>query len=303
MMHTSTLCLAFICSACAPSCAVPAGEDGQLGEASQDMISLNGVSLHGTTLTGTTPLGVSLAGATLSAVAVSGVSSTGQPLVAGSSTAPPLTTASPVGSTWVGTASNAAVVKLRIDGAVAGVAPNADTWSYAVSYQTTAGWKPLCGLDGASQPIRAIPVAGVWSSVLGDTASYGASSSRFTFACQGKSIGKCVELGYKPYRGHGNQLAACVRMLRGDYCGSGYAHTVEGTAINLYDNVGVQADAAAWKPEAEWTSRGARCVNSNQSARWSLVPAREPSCIKPLLTTTCGTSFSSGALLINELPS
>lgn len=300
-MHSSTLGLALLCSACAPSCA-SAADEGHVGEASQDMISLNGTSLSGTVLAGTSPLGVSFAGATLSSVAVAGTAANLSLLTAGSSTAPPLTTASVVGSTWTGTASSAALVKLRIDSALHGTAPNADTWFYAVSYQTNAGWSPLCGLDTAGQPIRAVPVAGIWSSVIGDSASYGASAQRFTFACRGTSIGKCIEIGYKPYRGYSNQLASCVRMLRGDYCGSGYTHTVDGTTINLYDNVGVQRDTAAWPAEAEWTPHGARCVNRQNAARWQLASPKEPSCVKPLLTATCGASFGTGTYLIDELP-
>jgi hypothetical protein len=297
-MHKSTLSLAVICAACA--CA--GSDDGPLGEANQDMISLNGTSLNGTVLAGTSPLGIPLAGATLSSVLSAGTGANLLPLVAGSSTAPPLTTASVVGSTWVGTASNAAVVKLRIDSALQGTAPNAELWFYAVSYQTQAGWSPLCGLDTAGQPIRAMPVAGVWSSVIGDSASYGASALRFTFACRTRSIGKCIELGYKPYKGFANQLASCVRMLRGDYCGSGNTHTVDGTTINLYDQVGVQSDTAAWPVEAEWTPHGAHCVNSHNAARWQLASTVEPSCVKPLMSATCGASFSAGTYLIDELP-
>jgi hypothetical protein len=300
-MHKSTLYLALLCSACAPSCASSADDD-PVGESSQDMISLNGVSLNGTVLAGATILGVSLAGASLASVNVAGTGANLLPLIAGSSSAPPLTGASVVGSTWLGTSSNAGSLKLRIDSALQGSTPNTDTWFYAVSYQTSAGWSPLCGLDASNQPIRAMPVAGVWSSVIGDLASYGASSLRFTFACRTKSVGKCIELGYKPYKGFSNQLASCVRMLRGDYCGSGYTHTVDGTTINLYDNVGVQSDSAAWPAEAEWTPAGARCVNSKNAARWMLMQSTEPNCVKPLLTSTCGASFSSGAVLIDELP-
>lgn len=297
-MHKSTLSLALICAAC--GCA--GSDDGPLGETNQDMISLNGTSLNGTVLAGTNPLGVSLAGATLSSVLSAGTGANLLPLVAGSSTAPPLTTASVVGSTWVGTASNAAVVKLRIDSALHGTAPSPELWFYAVSYQTQAGWSPLCGLDAAGQPIRAMPVAGIWSSVIGDSASYGASALRFTFACRTRSIGKCIELGYKPYKGFANQLASCVRMLRGDYCGSGNTHTIDGTTVNLYDQVGVQSDTAAWPAEAEWTPSGAHCVNSHNAARWQLASTKEPSCVKPLLTATCGASFSAGTYLIDELP-
>jgi hypothetical protein len=222
-----------------------------------------------------------------------------------STTAPPLTGATIVGSTWnatAGTGPGATTVKLRIDAAAAGAAPNTDLWFYKVSYQTSSGWNPLCGLDAAGQPIQAVTTAGVWSSVPGDKAKYGPSLSQFTFACRGKTVAKCVEMGYKTYKGYSNQLASCVRLLRGDYCGSGTAYTIDGTTLNLYDNVGVQADAASWPVEAEWTPNGARCVNKNNNARFQLMLAKDPNCVKSIETTTCGAAgFANGAVLIDEL--
>jgi len=129
-----------------------------------------------------------------------------------------------------------------------------------------------------------------------------ASSTQFTFACRGKTIAKCVELGYKTHKGYSTQLASCVRLLRGDYCGNGTAYTVDGTILNLYDNVGVQADTQAWIPEAEWTPDGARCVNANNSARFELAVAKDPKCIKALKNVPCGYTFADGAVLIDELP-
>jgi hypothetical protein len=171
-----------------------------------------------------------------------------------------------------------------------------------MSYETSTGWSPLCGLDATSQPILAVTVAGVWSATAADSAHYSPSTTQFTFACRGKTIAKCVELGYKTYKGYTDQLTSCVRLLRGDFCGTGMPGTVDGTTLNLYDNVGVQADTEAWAPEAEWTPSGARCVNSNNDARYQLLLAKELKCVKRLESTTCGTSFAGGAVLIDELP-
>ncbi len=304
-MNRSLLYLSLLGAACAASCvsAEDADESEETGEASQDMISLNGTSLTGISTTGTTPGGSSLAGTTLTKVSTAGTSRSGTSLVASSTTAAPWTGAVFTGSTWNGTMANGAAVKLRVDSAVVATAPNAELWFYAVSYQTATAWTPLCGLDGAGQPIRAIAVAGLWSAVNGDAASYGPSSTQFTLACRTKTIAKCVELGYKTYKGFTNQMTSCVRALRGDYCGTGVSYTVEGTTLNLYDRVGLQADNQAWAPEAEWTSRGARCIHSNNTARYQLVRARDPQCVEPLQTTSCGTSFANGAILISELNS
>jgi hypothetical protein len=109
-------------------------------------------------------------------------------------------------------------------------------------------------------------------------------------------------MGYKTYKGYANQLASCVRLLRGDYCGSGNAYTVGGTTLNLYDNVGVQADAASWPVEAEWTPNGARCVNKNNNSRFQLVLSKDPKCVTSLETSSCGSAgFANGAVLIDEL--
>jgi len=172
--------------------------------------------------------------------------------------------------------------------------------SYAAVTSTTSGitWAPLCGVDSDNVPVRAVAVAGVW----GTSGTYAASSLNFTFACRAKTIAKCVELGYTTFEGYADQLAACVRLLRADYCGTGVSNTVDGTLVNLYDNVGVQLDTEAWSPEAEWTPAGARCINTNSNARYQLTGAAAPACAKNEMTASCGTSFAKGAVLIDELP-
>jgi hypothetical protein len=299
-MNKTILCISLLGSACAAS--FDEQVEDTVAATSQEVVGANGLSLNGISLNGISLNGISLNGISLNGISLNGTSLGGTAISAVSTTAPPLTGSSVVGSTWNATASNGAAVKLRIDAAAQGTAPNSDLWFYKVSYQTSSGWSPLCGLDAANQPIQAITTAGVWSAVSGDSAKYGASTSQFTFACRGKTIAKCVELGYKTYKGNTAQLAACVRLLRGDYCGNGTAYTVDGTTLNLYDNAGVQADTEAWMPEAEWTSDGARCVNSNNSGRFELAVAKDPKCVNALKNATCGYNFANGAVLINELP-
>jgi hypothetical protein len=299
-MNKTILCISLLGSACAASFDERVGDT--VAEVSQEVVSANGLSLNGISLNGLSLNGISLNGLSLNGISLNGTSLNGTSISAVSTTAPPLSGSSLVGSTWDATASNGTVVKLRVDAAAQGNAPNTDLWFYKVSYQTSSGWSALCGLDSANQPIQAVTTAGVWSAVSGDSAEYGASSSQFTFACRGKTIAKCVEMGYKTYQGRSTQLAACVRLLRGDYCGNGIAYTVDGTTVNLYDNIGVQADTEAWTPEAEWTPDGARCVNANNSGRFELAVAKDPKCIKALKNVPCGYTFANGAVLIDELP-
>ena len=297
MIKQSMITLLLVCGACA------APEEDQLGEVSQNGISLNGMSFNGMSFNGMSFNGTSFNGKSFNGVSVNGTSVTGSAISATSTTAPPLSGASLVGSTWNGSMTDGTPVKLRIDSATAGTAPNGDLWFYGISYQTTTGWNLLCGTDFfTGKPIQAVSVAGVWTATSSDATHYATSTTQFSLACRGATVAKCVELGYKTYKGYTNQLLSCIRLLRGDYCGTGTANTVDGTLLNLYDNVGVQLDTQAWKPEAEWTPTGARCLNSNNALRYEWILTKDPKCIKRAETATCGTTFANGAVLIDELP-
>ena len=143
---------------------------------------------------------------------------------------------------------------------------------------------------------------GTWNYAQGVTGggSYTASTTSFTFGCRGTAIAKCVELGYKPWKTVGTTLlrnhhVACTRMIRADYCGDGKSWTVDGTPINVYDNLGIQTDAATYPTDAEWLTTGARCINL---ARSFINGAKKPTCYTAK-AGQCGT-FNNGALVIDE---
>jgi hypothetical protein len=275
--------MAVLCTACAVN---PADEEVE--SVQQDVTSYNGTSLNGTSLNGTSLNGTSLNGTSLNGTSLNGTSLNGTSLNGTS-----LNGTSLVGSTWTGAASNGATVPLRIDSAVQGPAPNDDVWFYGVSYQTADGtWSPLCGADTEGE---AIAVPGVW----GANATYAPSSTQFTWACRHKTIAKCVELGYKTWNGYATQMASCVRLLRADYCGDGSSYTLNGTLLNLYDNVGVQADTESWDIEAGWTPNGAICAGSSSDTRFKILGLPYPSCYQALKTRTCG--FAMGAVLLDEV--
>jgi hypothetical protein len=278
-------------------CAV---DEETVGDTEQATTTSNGVSLNGVSLNGVSLNGVSLNGVSLNGVSLNGVSLNGVTLHAVTSGGPPLSGTTPVGSTWIGALSNGASLQLRIDSAQRGSGSNADLWFYGVSYRTSAGWSALCGAD------LALPVAGVWSA----SGAYAASTTQFTFACRNKTVAKCVELGYKPHKGYANQLASCTRLLRGDYCGNGTPYTVDGTKLNLYDNVGIQkdtqgllslSDGLLWTKEAEWGPNGARCVTNIVTTRFLERRLTLPTCVLSLVSLSCG-SFRPGTYLIDELP-
>jgi hypothetical protein len=279
--------------------------DAPLGETEQAIVSDNGISLNGISLNGISLNGISLNGISLNGISLNGISLNGISLNGISLNGISLNGISLNGSAWTGSLSNGSTLALRVDGVVNGTGANADVGLYTVSVQTDGGWAPLCGTDAAGTPIQALAVDGLWNLQQGVAGggAYTPSTTQFTFACRGKSIAKCVELGYKPWTGHGSHLAACVRMLRADICGNGTSFTVDGTPINLYDNVGIQADSeTSWDIEAEWTADGARCLAKVKDTRFYRVlgMTTAPTCFTGPIDKTCGT-FSAGALLVNEI--
>jgi hypothetical protein len=252
--------------------------------------SLNGITLppNGVSLNGINPIGLSASGAP---IAISGHGA-------------PLSGAGIVGSTWTGMVSDGSALPIRIDQAVQGTDANADVWSYSMSVSVGGSWQPLC-LDPAGNPALVDSISGTWNVAQGvpGGGSYSPDSSQFTLACRGSSIGKCVELGYKPWNGYAPELASCVRALRADYCGDGTPYTVDGTLVNLFDDQGVRIDAIDWVPEAEWTPDGARCISKKTETRFNEVLHQKPTCYPSTLKPkkSCGTGFTDGAVVITEL--
>ena len=87
--------------------------------------------------------------------------------------------------------------------------------------------------------------------------------------CSSGAHVKCARFGYKPWgRGpKGEDLApyhaACVHMVRADYCGTGTPHTRDGTMIQIYDHIGIRPEPPADPEhafEAGWAASGAVCV-------------------------------------------
>jgi hypothetical protein len=94
------------------------------------------------------------------------------------------------------------------------------------------------------------------------------AASDFELVCTSGAQGKCVRLGYAPWRQapDGRPMLdwynACVRMVRADYCGDGRSFTRNGTIIDIYDRIGVQTSGndPVFSFEASWAPDGAVCV-------------------------------------------
>ncbi|WP_156427146.1 ADYC domain-containing protein [Leptolyngbya sp. NIES-2104] len=136
--------------------------------------------------------------------------------------------------------------------------PERETYLYTVLYQdpTSLQWRNLCQPD-RDQVAKAIPLSGSW-----DETGAHLDDGKITFGCTSGALAKCVRWGYKPWKTvQGRSLRAfhqaCTRMVRADYCGTGKGHTQDGTAIDIYDRLGIQKRTpqsgmtfeAAWQPD------------------------------------------------------
>jgi hypothetical protein len=185
-------------------------------------------------------------------------------------------------------------------------------WGYEVWYESEEGWQPLCGRDAAGLAVMAIALEGRWNQEPGPAGGAHVSDpERFTFACEGYVLAKCVTAGYAPWARtltctpgegceHGDLTAhhqACTRALRADYFGDGTAHTRDGVLISMYDGYGIRHDSEDWILEAEWDAEGAICLRQPRDSSLGALVA-------PLFAADCGETsfFDEGTLLMTEAP-
>lgn len=148
-------------------------------------------------------------------------------------------------------------------------------YKYTLSLATDQGWVSPCGTE-AGQPIPVIFLAGSWDMTTGDAKT---RKNKFTPACLGSALAKCVLWGYAPWaevqecssskcasQAIADWHQACTRMVRADYCGNGVPHTRNGTPIDPWDSLGIQVRSPEqWEMEAEWGVDGAQCI---RHTRW-----------------------------------
>lgn len=205
-----------------------------------------------------------------------------------------------VGKTFEAELSAGNTTTIRIDDVDRGTGSNDDVLYYTVSY-LQGSWTPLCGYDYTGVPVKALALPGEWDKNAGQRGDGGwLDVDSFFFACQGSSVAKCFEMGFKPWNQGGSnaevipQLEACVRALRADYCGDGFAHALPGTIVGVWTDPWA-APAAGHTFEAQWDSQGARCIDRARVA-WS--PGSAPPCVQNL--PSCGISISPDTLLMTS---
>ena len=123
-------------------------------------------------------------------------------------------------------------------------------------------WNPACDSDPDGNP-DAFPLQGKW-----DNTGHRVSAEGLTLACTSGALAKCVRFGYKPWKTlvDGTALIryheACVHMVRADYCGNDSATTLNGTPIDVFDDIGIENPETqqVFPFEAAWDEHGAVCV-------------------------------------------
>jgi hypothetical protein len=261
-------------------------------------ISINGISINGISINGISINGISINGISINGISINGVSASGGQITGVDAGGTPLAGADLVGARFTASRTDGGTVELRIDDAAL---ITADAWGYVVSQSVDgATWTPLCpgAYDG-----RALVIAGRWdyrSDVVG-AGGWIDDPASFTFGCRRAAIAKCIELGYRPWAVAGTTSLrahhiACVRMIRGDYCGDGHAWTTDGNLINVYDGLTVQTDTNDWPLDALWSKDKATCAQKTRSTNG------RPSCFDNL-SGCSNVRFNTTVLLADEYES
>ena len=153
-------------------------------------------------------------------------------------------------------------------------AGQAALYDVSVRGPTSARWDKLCTADPEGRT-TAIVVPGSWAA---DGRFVPGGEGRFSFACTAGAQAKCVLFGYPPWASapNGESMAryhaACVRMVRADYCGDGTPHTVPGVTIEMFDLAGVHArqEESYGAFEALWGTDGAVCLARSRRPEFPL---------------------------------
>lgn len=152
-------------------------------------------------------------------------------------------------------------IEIRIDDTVhEGRLANRGITFYRMSVKNPA--------TGASQPLCEVDPDGERAAF-----AFPDGTGGFSITCTSGAEGKCILFGYLPWETKdGVSLRdlhrACIHMLRADYGGDDHPTTRNGTAVNVYDRLGIQHPdpAPGMAFEAAWGPDGAVCVSHTRIA-------------------------------------
>jgi len=155
------------------------------------------------------------------------------------------------------------MLKLDVQARISAVIPTSDG-AGLTAYGLQILWPPV-GSPAQSwtskyTPGYAVALEGVWDDSTGEHRS---SDEMITLTLESTAVGKCSQqFHYLPWV-MPELHAACVRMVRADYCGNGTSATLKDTLVDVWDTANVnmkEPNSAARDFEAAWTSAGAVCL-------------------------------------------
>lgn len=190
--------------------------------------------------------------------------------------------------------------RMRIERVIAPTAPDTQ-WQYVLGEDRGNGIyanpcddpTPIIPPQSPVDPeVRAYAFAGHWDI---DGIYFRGSATDVSFACKTAVVGKCILWGYgadhawptsPPVTQFGNPftgadvLAACSRMARADYCGTGLPNTLDGTPIYIDDMFTFKPTETipGFPREAAWAGRALIRKGGPQPAvclsklRWATLP-------------------------------
>ncbi|MFO1493576.1 MAG: ADYC domain-containing protein [Lysobacterales bacterium] len=140
------------------------------------------------------------------------------------------------------------------------------TWLIEAQWRRDSGEASVCPPDAKGER-RALMFQGYLDADM----RYVDAPERFSISCLSGAQAKCLRWGYLPWRkspaGAGTlapYFESCLRMARADYCGNDQPTTRQGTAIDIYDHIGIQQPTPGlvdYSFEAGWSPAGAVCVH------------------------------------------
>jgi len=82
------------------------------------------------------------------------------------------------------------------------------------------------------------------------------------FGCISGSVGKAAMWGYSPWNTDDQMHQTATRVVRADYCGDGTSYTLQGTGLQVRDDIGLRGDFERVEEptEAMWGPNGALCL-------------------------------------------
>lgn len=170
--------------------------------------------------------------------------------------------------------------RIRIHSVSEVASPSGPLLLHDFEVERDGGWQPYCDADALGRR-AGFPVAGRST----EDGSFDPSAPGFEIACTSGAVGKCLLLGYQPWRTTASLpmdrlFRSCVRMIRADYCGDGRSWTRAGMRIDVSDRFGVQKadNPPDMRFEAAWSPEGAVCVDHMRVAEIGSLQELAASC-------------------------